>query len=480
MNNQKKLRKGKEKNRNSGITLIALVVTIIVLLILAGISISMLSGDNSILNRATQAKNVTGEKQIQEKIRLAVAGAIANGNGSITGELLTDELDKQFGEHGYTLTDNGDSWEVEVNGVTETISKSGTTSSGDIQNNNDDDGDTSNLTPEELAALETNGIEEITSSVTDTNLKDSNKIKAVLTGEVPLTTEMTYITGTKDTGVVVSIDGNEFVWVPVPVAIASSTPSATGVDLAVNPSAERPMAMLQSGSDTNYQGVLYDFNGTTSTTRLIVSVTGESGYREPAYLNNSNNADASSYNTVGITQELLQNEYNAVVGSIAKYGGFYVGRYELGLEGIKPVSKPASDTVTTADATNSNTNTWYGLYSKCKSFRTDNLTSTMIWGSQYDAMMNWMASTGKTVGTEDRNKFNQNQTTGSKAEDIINNVYDLYGCHHEWTQEAEGTNARVTHGGYGPCLSPSYRYPCGPETTYGDTTFGSRITLYVK
>ena len=48
----------KEKNKN-GITLISLVVTIIVLLILSGISISMLSGNNSILKQATQAKEET-------------------------------------------------------------------------------------------------------------------------------------------------------------------------------------------------------------------------------------------------------------------------------------------------------------------------------------------------------------------------------------------------------------------------------------
>ena len=46
------------KRKNNGITLIALVVTI-VLLILAGISISMLSGENGILNRATEAKEAT-------------------------------------------------------------------------------------------------------------------------------------------------------------------------------------------------------------------------------------------------------------------------------------------------------------------------------------------------------------------------------------------------------------------------------------
>ena len=42
--------------KNKGITLIALVITIIILLILAGISISMLTGQNGILNRTQEAK----------------------------------------------------------------------------------------------------------------------------------------------------------------------------------------------------------------------------------------------------------------------------------------------------------------------------------------------------------------------------------------------------------------------------------------
>jgi len=57
--------------RNKGITLIELVVTIIVLLILAGISISMLSGDNGILQKATTAKTESEIGQEQEIIGLA-------------------------------------------------------------------------------------------------------------------------------------------------------------------------------------------------------------------------------------------------------------------------------------------------------------------------------------------------------------------------------------------------------------------------
>ena len=49
----------KRIRKNKGITLIALVITIIVLLILAGVSISMLTGENGILNRAKEAKEKT-------------------------------------------------------------------------------------------------------------------------------------------------------------------------------------------------------------------------------------------------------------------------------------------------------------------------------------------------------------------------------------------------------------------------------------
>ena len=58
------------ENKSRGITLIALVVTIIILLILAGISISMLTGQNVILNRAVEAKEktqVANEKEQYQK-----------------------------------------------------------------------------------------------------------------------------------------------------------------------------------------------------------------------------------------------------------------------------------------------------------------------------------------------------------------------------------------------------------------------------
>ena len=59
------------KNANKGITLIALVITIIVLLILAAVSIATLTGQNGILTQANNAKTKTTEAQVNEEIKLA-------------------------------------------------------------------------------------------------------------------------------------------------------------------------------------------------------------------------------------------------------------------------------------------------------------------------------------------------------------------------------------------------------------------------
>ena len=67
---------------NKGITLIALVITIIVLLILAGVSITMLTGENGILSQAQNAKNRTEEAQSEEKNRLNEYNNILNNYAS--------------------------------------------------------------------------------------------------------------------------------------------------------------------------------------------------------------------------------------------------------------------------------------------------------------------------------------------------------------------------------------------------------------
>lgn len=66
------------KNNQKGITLIALVVTIIVLLILAGVSIAMLTGQNGILNRASEASYQTKLQNAAESMSYNVTEAITD------------------------------------------------------------------------------------------------------------------------------------------------------------------------------------------------------------------------------------------------------------------------------------------------------------------------------------------------------------------------------------------------------------------
>ena len=75
-----------------GITLIALVIIVIVLLILAGVTIATLTGDNGILTRANDAKENTEKATAKEKVAVEVAGSYGT-NGEIDLNILNDNLE---------------------------------------------------------------------------------------------------------------------------------------------------------------------------------------------------------------------------------------------------------------------------------------------------------------------------------------------------------------------------------------------------
>lgn len=79
---------------NKGITLIALVITIIVLLILAGVAIAMLSGDNGILTRASDAKIVNEIGALKDQVNLAASEGLSD---FFENEYVTAEANKTAG-----------------------------------------------------------------------------------------------------------------------------------------------------------------------------------------------------------------------------------------------------------------------------------------------------------------------------------------------------------------------------------------------
>ena len=417
-----------DKNKDKGITLIALVVTIIVLLILAGISISMLTGQNGILTRVAEAKRKTedAEKQENEKMQ---------------------RYEQTIDERDLPETAEGQAKGTQIKSPVEY----------------------------------------------------SNKVKAIADGNgnyFPLPEGAEYreegvvnkVNENDNVGVVVYIKESEFIWVPVEDAVLDKTDATKMANLPRQASEWKgkvsytPMAVKVG---ENYKGILYNFSGSSAYLKYNNSANnylgGLSDYREPDLVTSY---DGGSSDTVNMPNENLQNQYDEMIKSVIRYKGFYVARYEAGLENGNIVFKDASEensTITTANANNPIKKTWYGLYSKIKGFTTanDSVVSSMIWGSQYDAMMNWMAKNGTSVGNTISGYNNTTKTGGSKDTDVINNIYDLYGCHFEWTLEACNNVNRSLRGGYsGDSSSPAYRISSSPNLAPSSTS--SRATLYIK
>ena len=314
------------------------------------------------------------------------------------------------------------------------------------------------------------------------NLANKPNIKEVREGNIPIPQGYNYIKGDKIGGAVITDAasgeekvGNEFVWVPV--------------DTLSN------MAVPTSGTDanTNYRGVLYNWS-TDATGNTAYDWSADStSYREPANLSSS--YDSTSKNS-SWTSTLYQEEYNKMVKSVSEYGGFYIGRYEMSINATSKNAESKSG-ATSATSKDSDTNQWYGLYNKAKTYAQESnedkkVVSSMIWGSQYDAMLKWMKGNGIDVTSTTPTDLsigatskNTTRVTGgansgqSVSKDKLSNIYDLLGNSLEWTQEANNTSYRVIRGGYyNSSIAPSYRsYDCPTDTLSYD---GSRFTLYIK
>ena len=90
---------------NKGITLIALVITIIVLLILAGVSIAMLTGDNGILTQANKAKADTARAEVVEKVNMELNAQLTNAMAGSNFD-AKDKIESNIGtfDNGATVT----------------------------------------------------------------------------------------------------------------------------------------------------------------------------------------------------------------------------------------------------------------------------------------------------------------------------------------------------------------------------------------
>lgn len=127
-----------KRNGNRGITLIALVITIIVLLILAGVSIAMISGENSILSNATKARRNKAIGDVKEQVLLAINTAFTEYNAKLAtreleeGKKLYDYLNDALSESNLKSNNNEVEYHYNSNTVSIKYKKDNTTITGTL------------------------------------------------------------------------------------------------------------------------------------------------------------------------------------------------------------------------------------------------------------------------------------------------------------------------------------------------------------
>lgn len=214
---------------------------------------------------------------------------------------------------------------------------------------------------------------------------------------------------------------NQFVWIPVDDIndIAKETSNENG--------------------NTNYEGKLYDFTSTSAKEKETYGVGTESN-REPDIISDDSNGDnlyiinnllKTTYTDSSELEKTLQEDYNTIINSISTYHGFYVSRYEISKSSNNTAQSKPDNTVLTTET--GSANKWYGLYAYGKTYNTSSVGSSMIWGSQYDAIMRWMQK--ERIDVTDIGTSNQ----------TLKNIYDLCDGYYELTLEASGEN-RVARG----------------------------------
>lgn len=477
------------RTKERGITLIALVVTIIVLLILAGISIQMLTGQNGILKRAKEAKDNTEIAEIVENVqREIMEKSMENGGENPSQQDLYDIFSKYFEGVPNVGENVWNSYPEEFPNESGKLKTKKEYGGYDIEVKKLYGGTATN---KKIGNPDKNGI--FTKNSTIDGAKESYDNPTIPAGFKPVNSEEDSSVGeatwekvkeSVNKGLVIEdSEKNQFVWIPVPVV---TKVGATIEEITIDLSDENAETPMSESIDGNYRGILYNYTSMTDELKTISAMAYNNlKYHEPEVL--SGKYEDNTYNDAdyGITlegKEGLQEQYNNMVKSVTKYGGFYVSRYEISLSSDGKAQYKKGERVATAAT--EGTKTWYGLYEKQKNFSKDtnktSIISNMIWGSQYDAIMNWLAKTGTNVNKPIGDDRNTTGTTGKKETDKFNNIYDLYGNYKVWTMEAVGTTQRPLRAGNPhENVAPWVRnyYLSFPYNL--DSASSSRVTLYI-
>ena len=281
---------------------------------------------------------------------------------------------------------------------------------------------------------------------------------------------------------------NQYVWIPVEdinsMVMCESNSGTSQCNLVYDEEEDTLTCTTHPDTATELVGRLYTttYTSTTEGDNTIYSYTmdftkrdqthNENDYHEP----NTVSDDASN----SLTIDQLKGDFTVMAKSVAKNGGFYISRYEVGSNGD---SKKNQQVLTAASSNGSNylgANKWYGLYNTIRKIEEN---KQMIWGCQYDQVIKFIGEEAQ-VGHNDRNLTKTRTLSGQNELDCMKNIYDLEGNFGEWTAEAYSTNNRASRGsncnvandGY---FNPaSYRGGFSPTNSSGNRS-SSRSTLYL-
>ena len=401
MKNFNKFQNTPKKER--GITLIALVITIVILIILATVAINAVFKDGGLIDQAELAKDLYNNSAKDEETAMSNLAQQLNGLWSEEGGSGPEEP---------TLPDGWDPDKVKPeesgDGVTVPVPIGYTAS--DATNENTVNGGFVIYEGEE--------------AVTDSNVAEAKTSR------------------------------NQFVWVPVDdVTKIANTAKDGGTDGNGRTNYQGKLYDFSTSGAT--ERTSYG-QGTTSYREPDV-VTGSSG-------SSYDNAQEYVKTILGLAdanalKTQLQEEFNEMIASVDTYGGFYIGRYETGNLASNTTTEPV---VVKGNNSISSVN-WYYMYQNSKKIAANgNVVSTMIWGSMFDRTLIWLTETGSktyqdledsiswgnysnSTGEAQTNSGDK-QSTGKNEAWKANNIYDLAGNVRDWTIEANYADDRVARG----------------------------------
>ena len=284
---------------------------------------------------------------------------------------------------------------------------------------------------------------------------------------------------------------NQYVWIPVPDASKMYGTDENGKKWG------KLYSFATSSNNANYDEVTGTYPLNWNENNKVIKIDQKSNREPDVVIKNDYDIDIK-LKLLGISTHdfliQLEKEFNNMIKSVNKYGGFYIGRYETGdLSKNKIVIRKENSDI--------NNQTYYTMYKKCEKIKENNtnVETEMIWGCQWDRTLMWLIESGDKTkeeicvdstswGNYYNSKFEYQNSEGKIETKVMNksikvpagsteytkanNIYDLAGNVHEWTKENCINNYKTSRGGYyennGINYNASYRYSYhGPSDVYG-------------